>query len=550
MIMKTQMKMLPRLSSQKKRKKAVHFAGTMAAFFLNGFTIFIFPVVDDLFSFSFSSSSQSYYSLQPVHAAGVITGLNAADEGGSSSASRPDKQNKAGDQTSSPARGSSSSSKKLPGSIFTRPSKGRTTITESRHDADKKLRKKQKAASSSTTSSATSKRTTSTCTAFSTTPAGNKILKNYNQTFRSALCVASLQTPYQNARWDRRPLGGLNRCGHDAKLMSLLFKEKKFQAVKKVVGYAQTKKMFVKRVKSRPALRREDALMKMMRWLKAGAKRKKALFVLYMSGHGFAASECYHQPHLKGAVMFAPDDRRKKTYANASFLTFEDIYEIWTLAQETFFLTETQKKNHKLLVIADACYSGKLVAQLKKLPAAKQQKLNVAIQSAGDARQRAWESGRKHRGFFFHNGELTSYLVARNFLTKGRNKWKNGTKTRSENQNTFLKRQKQKMKQRSGCKRGGGRSASTTSSGMNKKSKKATERCNRKKVNMVQGRRGIVRWSSVNARGQFPDYYATWNRESTKEGPITDFEEYLPGIEEKNCVGLYIGKTRPVMPNL
>lgn len=107
---------------------------------------------------------------------------------------------------------------------------------------------------------------------------------------------------------------------------------------------------------------------------------------------------------------------QKATYMEALqreyLLTIDDLLEVWNEVR-----TEVVGEP-KLLVVVDACYSGKWVARLRDRSKKDQKELNVGIQSAGNARQMV---GQGHEGFVFsHGGQrfdfagcLTAYLTAK-----------------------------------------------------------------------------------------------------------------------------------------
>ncbi len=72
------------------------------------------------------------------------------------------------------------------------------------------------------------------------------------------------------------------------------------------------------------------------------------------------------------------------------------------------------RRGRRLLVIADSCYSGKLVSKLRQLPKDDQTDLNVGIQSAGNARQTVTEdAGFRHGGDDFAAGRFTAYWTTK-----------------------------------------------------------------------------------------------------------------------------------------
>ena len=158
-------------------------------------------------------------------------------------------------------------------------------------------------------------------------------------------------------------------------------------------------------------------------------KPSPGLNIIFFSGHGLSGNEddgtrgalCVGSPpewsHLTISELRTVASNRgvelighrghRKTYIDALnrayFLTLDDILEIWESVRGA-------AEGAKLLVVADSCYSGKLVARLRNRPAE-----GVAIQSAGNARQTVAQPRYvfTHAGIEYADvGRLTAYLTA------------------------------------------------------------------------------------------------------------------------------------------
>lgn len=152
--------------------------------------------------------------------------------------------------------------------------------------------------------------------------------------------------------------------------------------------------------------------------------------IIYYSGHGVAGHE-----DTRGALSIGlgPDVRelplaqlrarsgnleltghrgRKRTYVDAlqrqHLLTLDDCLEVW---EEVRGAT----RGSRLLIVADSCYSGKWISRLRGLPPSELARLNIGIQSAGNARQTVGQaSDFSHGGRrFASSGCLTAYLTAK-----------------------------------------------------------------------------------------------------------------------------------------
>ena len=173
------------------------------------------------------------------------------------------------------------------------------------------------------------------------------------------------------------------------------------------------------------------------------------LNIVYFSGHGVAGREDpMYDDDTRGALCIGPtadlseltlSELRaeaarehlqirghkglKQTYIDAlqreELLTLGDVLELWTAALggiESASGEAASAEGPRLLLVCDACYSGKLVAALRGRPAAEQQLLRVGIQSAGNARQTVGQGNEAftHGGQSFdRHGFLTAYLTAK-----------------------------------------------------------------------------------------------------------------------------------------
>ena len=165
-------------------------------------------------------------------------------------------------------------------------------------------------------------------------------------------------------------------------------------------------------------------------------KPSQGLNIIFYSGHGIAGNEddgtrgalCVGNPpdwsrltlaelrvaaSRRGAELVGHRGRRK-TYVDACnrayLLTLDDILEFWDGVRGA----AEGAKGARLLVVADSCYSGKLVARLRRLPNMAVE--GVAIQSAGNARQTVGQPlyAFTHGGTRYENvGCLTAYLTAK-----------------------------------------------------------------------------------------------------------------------------------------
>lgn len=169
-------------------------------------------------------------------------------------------------------------------------------------------------------------------------------------------------------------------------------------------------------------------------------KPSPGLNIIFFSGHGLAGNEddgtrgalCVGSPpdysHLRISELRTVASNRgvklighrghRKTYIDALnrayLLTLDDIVEIWECVRGA-------AKGAKLLVVADSCYSGKLVARLRNRPVE-----GVAIQSAGNARQTVGQPRYvfTHAGIKYADvGRLTAYLTSSLHKEDARVRW-------------------------------------------------------------------------------------------------------------------------------
>jgi hypothetical protein len=85
-------------------------------------------------------------------------------------------------------------------------------------------------------------------------------------------------------------------------------------------------------------------------------------------------------------------------------VTFEDIVGAWEAAKG-------MRRGQRLVLVVDACYSGKLVAKLRDMPNGRKEGLGIAIQAAGNARQQVVETAANHAGREWLAGAFTGYWV-------------------------------------------------------------------------------------------------------------------------------------------
>ena len=85
-------------------------------------------------------------------------------------------------------------------------------------------------------------------------------------------------------------------------------------------------------------------------------------------------------------------------------VTFEDIVNAWEKAKG-------MRRGLRLVLVVDACYSGKLVAKLRDMPNGRKEALGLAIQAAGNARQGVDEAEALHAGKMWQAGLFTGYWV-------------------------------------------------------------------------------------------------------------------------------------------
>lgn len=154
--------------------------------------------------------------------------------------------------------------------------------------------------------------------------------------------------------------------------------------------------------------------------------------IIYFSGHGVAGSDdtrgALHigcEPELEVRDLPLSQLRaqtrhlelrghrgRKRTYIEAlrrrHLLKLDDCLTVWAEVGGA-------ARGSRLLIVADSCYSGKLISRIRGLPPVELAQLSVGIQSAGNARQTVGQaSGFSHGGRSFESsGCLTAYLTAK-----------------------------------------------------------------------------------------------------------------------------------------
>ena len=140
--------------------------------------------------------------------------------------------------------------------------------------------------------------------------------------------------------------------------------------------------------------------------------RDSDLYILYYSGHGSKGEKDESRGGLTGGGALCTGRQE---------LTFEDIINAWVMSKKDVGGAAGRgggrppRRGRRLLLIADSCYSGKLVSKLKGLPKDEQTDLNVGIQAAGNARQCVSEDS----SFFTHGevayqaGRFTAYWTAK-----------------------------------------------------------------------------------------------------------------------------------------
>ena len=175
------------------------------------------------------------------------------------------------------------------------------------------------------------------------------------------------------------------------------------------------------------------------------------LNIIYFSGHGEAGSACHgdakddtrgglsleytaDRDQLSLSELRSQAARRrvplhghrghKQTYIDAlrrdELLTLGDILECWEAALRVE-RRDLSTPPPRLLLVADACYSGKLVARLRNRPVE-----GVAIQSAGNARQTVGQPRYvfTHAGIKYADvGRLTAYLTSSLHKEDARVRW-------------------------------------------------------------------------------------------------------------------------------
>lgn len=173
--------------------------------------------------------------------------------------------------------------------------------------------------------------------------------------------------------------------------------------------------------------------------IRANLQAAAPMSILYFSGHGISGSE--GEDDTRGALLIgqqlnysaipladlkaraehlSPTGHKgmKETYASAlnreCLLSLDDILGVWSEAK-----SKSGAARRRLLLVVDACYSGKLVARLRRQYRKEYHDgLDVGIQAAGNARQRVYQGTDEHAfshggAAFTYAGRLTGYLTAK-----------------------------------------------------------------------------------------------------------------------------------------
>eukprot|EP00965_Chrysotila_dentata_P259803 6213685-Pleurochrysis_carterae.AAC.1 len=127
------------------------------------------------------------------------------------------------------------------------------------------------------------------------------------------------------------------------------------------------------------------------------------MYVIYYSGHGSKGEPGQtHGGRTGGALCVGCEDD------DAGHLTYDELVEMWQ---------QVRSRGQRLVLVADACYSGKLWAKLRDTPKPQQVDLGLAIQAAGNAWQAVSEKGggpgTRHGGEEYKNGIFTGYWISR-----------------------------------------------------------------------------------------------------------------------------------------
>uniref|UniRef100_A0A0G4I399 Peptidase C14 caspase domain-containing protein n=1 Tax=Chromera velia CCMP2878 TaxID=1169474 RepID=A0A0G4I399_9ALVE len=233
-----------------------------------------------------------------------------------------------------------------------------------------------------------------------------------------ATCIGSMQNPFpktddpETAQVDGTDGGAwdsLLNISKDVEGVCALLHKYGFET-KTAISYAQTKKMRPPESKRpKPMLTAADAIEELRQMFRKGIHQVAPVFFFYYSGHGDSGRG---KPTNRGALVFQKDVSEARfekfepeTGTAQDLLRFKDFLAVWK--QEKRSLDE----DAKFFVMADSCYSGKLVMLLRE---SWEPGLNMAIQSAGDSRQSVLERESKHGDRTFQNGEMTGWWLAKN----------------------------------------------------------------------------------------------------------------------------------------
>ncbi len=135
-------------------------------------------------------------------------------------------------------------------------------------------------------------------------------------------------------------------------------------------------------------------------------KKDANMYIVYYSGHGGAGERGETLGGKTGGALEIGYGVR-----SAGDLTLDDMIAAWDNGRG-------KRRGLKLVLVVDACFSGKLVSKLRSMSKVQREVLNICIQSAGNARQTVFEleggKGARHGGEEFQNGVFTSYFVVKN----------------------------------------------------------------------------------------------------------------------------------------
>lgn len=258
-----------------------------------------------------------------------------------------------------------------------------------------------------------------------------------------ALCVASLQAPektYDIEDYKTPPgFSPLDAPKLDAEAVCGVM-EKKGLPSKVVVGYAQDGPVVSNYDPLKPILTRASVLGALREMFQEERLEMDPFFLFFFSGHGnkgffangtgvessqkkyanelpYLAEQTIGERDHRGALVVQASDGDPPSLVLADYIFFSDILEVWR--QEKEFLS----KGARFVVLADACYSGKLVSQLRALCSVDCEGLNMAVQSAGDECQYVLERTTRRQGKQQRMGGLAGWWVAKNSPDQADVRW-------------------------------------------------------------------------------------------------------------------------------